>query len=85
MGFGHRRSSIFIGVSCEYCEIFKNTFIEEHPQTAASGFSLTDMLTKKNSKKMHTNLNKDQKENFPVLPRRNLINTSNRRVKSVLV
>ena len=23
-------------ISCEYCEIFKNTFFEEHLQTAAS-------------------------------------------------
>ena len=24
--------------SSEYCEIFKNTYFEEHPQTAASDF-----------------------------------------------
>ena len=25
------------GISCEYCEIFKNTFLEEYLQTAAPG------------------------------------------------
>ena len=49
------------------------------------GFSIssTDMVTKKNSKKLHTNLNKCQVENSPALPGRNLISTRNRRVRSV--
>ena len=37
----------------------------------------------KNSKKMHTNLNKCQVENCPTLPGRNSISTGNRRAKSV--
>ena len=41
------------------------------------------MFTKKNSKKLHTNLNKCQVENCPALPGRNLISTCNRRVRSV--
>ena len=40
------------------------------------------MVTKKNSKKLHTNLNKCQVENCPALPERNLISTCNRRVRS---
>ena len=49
------------------------------------GFSIlsTDMVTKKNSKKLHTILNKCQVENSPALPGRNLISTRNRRVRSV--
>ena len=41
------------------------------------------MVIKKNSKKLHTNLNKCQVENCPALPERNLISTCNRRVRSV--
>ena len=41
------------------------------------------MLTKKNSKKMYTNLTKCQVEDCPALPGQNLIFTYNRRVKSV--
>ena len=41
------------------------------------------MFTKKNSKKLHTNLSKCQVENCPALPGRNLISTCNRRVRSV--
>ena len=40
------------------------------------------MVTKKNSKKLHTNLNKCQGENCPTLSGRNLISTCNRRAKS---
>ena len=40
------------------------------------------MLTKKNSKKMHANLNKYQVQNWPALPGRNVTSTCNRRVKS---
>ena len=40
------------------------------------------MVTKKNSKKLHTNLNKCQVENCPALPGQNLISTSNRSVRS---
>ena len=41
------------------------------------------MLTKKNSKKMYTNLTKCQVEDCPALPAQNLIFTCNIRVKSV--
>ena len=71
--------------SCEYCEMFKKTYFEEHLRPVASYFvkknkyswrlnnssikilnqltsvfsiSQNDILTKKNSKKMHANLNK---------------------------
>ena len=37
------------------------------------------MLTMKNSKKMHANLNKYQVENCPAFPGRNLISACNRR------
>ena len=49
------------------------------------GFSIlsTDMVTMKNSKKLHTNLNKCHVENCPEMPRQNLISTRNRRVRSV--
>ena len=40
------------------------------------------MLTKKNSKKMHTNLNKWQVHNCLGLPGQNFISTSNHKVKS---
>ena len=40
------------------------------------------MFTKKNSRKLLTNLNKCQVENCPALPGRNLISTCNRRVRS---
>ena len=46
--------------------------------------SKTDMVTKKNSKKLHTNRNKCQVEKCPALSRWNLISTCNCRVRSVL-
>ena len=47
------------------------------------GFSIlyTDMITKKNSKKLHTNLNQCQVENCPTLPGQNLISACNPRVR----
>ena len=33
-------------LSCEYCEIFKNTYFEEHLQTAASVPLITKLLIK---------------------------------------
>ena len=33
-------------LSCEYCEIFKNTYFEEHLQTAASALLIIKLLIK---------------------------------------
>ena len=44
---------------------------------------LTEIVTKKNSNKLHTSLNKCHVENCPASPGRNLISTCSRRVRSV--
>ena len=71
---------------------FKEHHFEKHLWTTASYFmnkdrnnssKETDMVAKKNSNKLHTNLNKCQVENCPTLPWRNLISTCNSRVRSV--
>ena len=46
-------------------------------------FRKLTMVTKENSKKLHTNLNKCQVENCLALPGQNLISTRNGRVRSV--
>ena len=32
-------------LSCEYCEIFKNIYFEQHLRTAASNMSVTNLIT----------------------------------------
>ena len=41
--FNYQKRDSSTGVSCEYCEIFKETYFEEHLATAASVIERVDL------------------------------------------